>query len=250
MDPVSNQPTNHPVVWQLVIARPIAELLQVENYLKPNCDKYVGQQHDADEEVNRTHTHYSLVNYRYTKQALSKQLNKLGFIGSDNFGILTVWPKEKIPYDEVKLAEYVIKGLNAPDAHYSGYSPERIESFRNNWINHKEIGKDGQTNTNTKKRTLVQYKLTYESPSQQKLRKSDQVKNIEKRISELETEKQRPLVSSEIRDIIRRMLVEWDETIGIYKVLDIYDTILMRRQNPVTWNQMFDDLLEKRKCRV
>lgn len=249
MDPVSNQPTNHPVVWQLVVARPIAELGMLENYLNISCDRYIGQQHDADEEVSRTHTHYSLVNYKYTKQSLSKQLNKLGFVGSDNFGILTVWPKKKIPYDEGKLSVYVIKGLNAPDTHYHGYTTSDIESYRNQWINHKEITEPRDTDQ-TKKRTLVQYKLTYESPAQQKLRKSDQVKNIEKRIRELEIEKQRPLVSSEIRDIIRRMLVEWDETIGIYKVLDIYDTVLMRRENPVSWNQMFDDLLEKRKCRL
>lgn len=247
VDQPTNQPT--PVVWQLVAFRPIAELDQLFSYLNINCKRYVAQQHSADEQINRTHCHISIVDFKYTKVSLAKHCNKIGLEGSSDYGILTVDPDNKKPYSEEGLSVYVIKGLDAPATQYSGYTYDVIETFRNKWVNHKEIGISGQTSS--KVRTLVQFKLKVESPAEQKIRKNDQVKLIMKRVREREQANDRMLTDSEIRDIIREFLCEWNEVVGIYKAIDLYDTVIMRldKRYSQKWDAMFDNILEKRKCR-
>jgi len=134
VDTTNQPPTSR--IWQLVVHRPIKELEELNVYLKGHCSKYIAKQHDADEEISRTHVHYSLKDINISKQALTKFLNKLEITGSDNFGILTVHSKTKTPYKENLLDEYVMKG-SIDNAVWHGVETEYLQTAVNNWVDYK-----------------------------------------------------------------------------------------------------------------
>lgn len=135
MAPTTNyQPTNQ--VWQLVVHRPMLELDFLVRYLEDNCTKFIGNQHDADEDVNRTHCHFMLVNLNVSDESLRKCLKKNGIFGSDNYGLLKKCFKKKTDYNEELLAVYVLKG--ATECTQRGYDHEQLTTFANAWVDHDE----------------------------------------------------------------------------------------------------------------
>lgn len=239
------QPTN--LVWQLVIHRPISELLWLEQYLKDKCDRYLGGEHTPDSGCNRIHCHYSLINYKHTKQALQKFLNSKGIIGSDNFGLLTVWnegPNNKKPYDEHKLNQYITKGDDKVELKFHGYTDDIIRNYRTNYNTDQE---NFRNQLQSKTVTKIQYKLKIENPKEAKIRKNDFLKELHKRI----VEKYPDVIQRDednILEEIRLLHCEYHEVIGEYKSLDLYDTYIMRN-HPRRWIDSMKGLLEKRKPR-
>lgn len=104
----------------------MAELDWLCEYLKTKCDRYLGREHDPDEDCKRTHCHFA-IEYRHTKQALTKFLNSNGINGSDNFGILSVTVKTKLPYDFKILSQYIIKGILNDTVRFNGVTKEFVE---------------------------------------------------------------------------------------------------------------------------
>jgi len=124
-----NQPTaTNPgkQVLQLVIHRSMNDLEWLCEYLKTKCDRYIAREHTPDEECNRVHCHFA-IEYKHTKQALTKFLNSHDIRGSDNFGILSVTEKTKLPYDFKILSSYIIKGIINDTVRFSGVTKEFIE---------------------------------------------------------------------------------------------------------------------------
>lgn len=261
---MGDQPTNQPTVWQLVISHSYDDAKKINEYLSKKCDRFLCSEHEADDEINRTHVHYMLVNYKHTKVSLTKEINKY-WQGSDNFGILTARPGTGDVYDETLLAQYISKGRE--DAFYvrgysSGFQLERLCDFVKNYSRDRETFKtqrvyqNGVSQDGTNRGGVsakIQYKLKVESPAQQKLRKNDHIKMIIKRMREFANEKGYPSIeyisTPDVRDIIRKQITEWEDVVGIYTAIDYYDTVMMRT-NPGVWNTMFDNILEKRKCRT
>lgn len=257
------QPTNQPTVWQLVISHPVCETTMLHTYLNNKCAKWLCSEHEADEQINRTHTHFMLVDYKHSKVALTKEINKY-WKGSDNFGILTRWPgndtSPPAPYDEYILGKYIGKGREnafSDRGASNGYTTEYLTKLIAGYEGDREITNDSEavkeSSGTVKERvtTKIQYKLKVESPAQQKIRKNDQVANVIKRIREREHQVDRVLETYEIRNIIREMLVEFHEVVGVYKAIDIYDSVMMRMEKySHRWDKMFDDILEKRKPRL
>lgn len=243
------------MVWQLVINHPYEETKVLHNYLSSKCDKWLCSEHEADDEINRTHVHYMLVNYKHSKVALTKEINKT-WKGSDNFGILTSRPKGEGPYAEYPLGKYVGKGrddgFDSRGSSY-GYSREDITKFVKGYEGDRETSVSGSNDEKTFKTykerviTRIQYKLKAENPQQAKIRKSDFVKEC---ISVLrERYPQKIYEPRDVFIVIREKLNERCETIGDYKVLDYYDTI-NRMETPGRWVDNMLGLLEKRKPRV
>lgn len=247
-------PDNQPTVWQLVVSHPWGDARALTEYLNVKCDRWLASEHEADEEINRTHVHFSLVNYKHTKVSLTKEINKY-WHGSDNFGILTMRPKGAGRYDETLLAQYVSKGREDAFSHrgYSyGYTPEQLGKFIDGYHGNQSIvyskGALNQDDTNTKERviTKIQYKLKVESPAQQKVRKHDFVKMCIKTLKEKFPEK--IYDPRDVFIVIRQHLIELNWTVGNYTVMEYYDTI-NRIETPGRWIDEMMGLLEKRKPR-
>lgn len=257
----TNQP-DQPTVWQLVISHSYEDVKVLVPYLESKCERFVASEHEADEDISRTHVHFSLVNYKHSKVALTKEINKY-WRGSDNFGILTSRPEGKGAYSEYHLGKYVGKGREdafSNRGYAFGYTPGTVQEYVIGYnrdreaYNSQEIVEESDTTKRTTTRVIskIQYKLKVESPAQQKLRKNDQVKLIIQRMRERANAKGYPglayLSAGEVRDIIRELITEWQEVVGIYSAVELYDTVMMRT-NPGRWNTMFDNILAKREPR-
>lgn len=145
MAPTTNhQPTNQ--VWQLVVHRTMDELEFLVEYLKDNCERFIGNQHDADVEVNRTHCHFMLVNLSVSDESLRKCLKKNGIFGSDNYGLLKKCPKKKCDYDEHLLAVYVLKGKGTCSQH--GYADEQVRTFADAWVDRANANENANATAN------------------------------------------------------------------------------------------------------
>lgn len=252
----ANQPTNlpeQPTIWQLVVARPIEEIKSIIDYIEQNTERYLAQQHDADETIKRTHTHVMLVNYKYSKTALEKCLNKNGIIGSDNYGLMKKCVETKKDYDERILSRYILKGgkYARTTIRSRGYEDSYFGAIENEYVTNGQDNRDGGENENTRpaRKRLIQYKLVQENPKEAKIRKNDFVNEVRKRLRERYPDAQRPPGDCDIMLAIREVANEYHEVIGEYKVLDYYDTIVMRDYQGRWLTQMLG-LLEKRKPRV
>lgn len=90
----------------------------------------------------------------------------------------------------------------------------------------------------------VQYKLKSESPKEAKLRKNEFVKMCIQRM------KERSVIDSmKILDIIIEVAKEYNEVVGVYKILEYYDTIILREQ-PGKFKDMVAKVLEKRNIYI
>lgn len=224
----------------------------MHEYLTSKCDKWLCSQHDADEEINRTHTHFMLVNYKHTKVALTKEINKT-WKGSDNFGILTTRPEGLGPYAEYPLGKYIGKGREDAferNGHSVGYTGEYVTKFVKGYKGDREVeddrsGSDGSSKK-IKERVInkIQYKLKLESPAEQKVRKSEFVKMCITKLKEKFPEK--TYDPRDVMMVIREQLIELHWTVGDYTVLDYYDTI-NRMETPGRWLDSMMGLLQKRK---
>lgn len=253
MNAVSNQPTNLPVVWQLVVARQMSELSSLRTYLKSKCTRTLGREHEADPEgtpngINRTHCHFMLLDYKHTKQALSKFLNSIGLFGSDNFGILTVCSETKKPYSEKLLNQYILKGVVYDDGiFYEGYTENDIRATIDDYYTYKE-----EQTTRKQNKSLIQYKLKVENPKEQKIRKTDMMKKMIRKIKDdRDIDQQKAAMANDfiVLQAIADVLDEHNEIIGNYKVLDYYDTII-RQEGRGKWMDSMLGMLEKRKPRT
>jgi len=142
----TNQPTlTNPgiQVLQLIVHRPMADLQWLCEYLTLKCVRYVAREHDPDEGCNRVHCHFA-IEYKHTKQALTKFLNSKDIAGSDNFGILSVCKETKIPYDFKILSTYIIKGILNDTVKYHGATREFIEECALNRGFNKEGSQPGK----------------------------------------------------------------------------------------------------------
>lgn len=124
--------TQQPTVHQLIIFSPIALLQLVLNYCSSHCESWYARQHPADGKTKRIHTHIMLKNPTVSKNSYIKELNKLGFHGSEAFSYLTVTQEERLPYKEEFLGPYISKGKQKDEKYpqlYHNYTEEDILTY-------------------------------------------------------------------------------------------------------------------------
>lgn len=134
-----------PTTLQLIVHRSMGELEWLIQYLKKSCVRYLGRTHSPDEGCERTHSHFA-IQYKYTKQALSKFLNSNGINGSENYGILSRCEKSKKPYDFDKLSIYILKGIIDETVRYNGIAEDTCKTYREQWNDYKKDIESGKTN--------------------------------------------------------------------------------------------------------
>lgn len=120
-----------PIVWHVMIHQPFVEVEQL--LLSEICEKFLFGQHDADENVNRTHTHVMLVNPKLSNEGIRRRILKAGFGGRGNYAIITSSGGNS--YTEEKLGIYILKG-NREIAKKFSYSEEQISEWVSKWVFH------------------------------------------------------------------------------------------------------------------
>ncbi|UBZ25022.1 replication-associated protein [Chicken proventriculitis-associated circular virus 9] len=128
----TNQPT--PTIWHVVLRRPLTELKWWSDYVKEVSQDYLIGEHNADLDDKVTHCHTMLVNCNITIEALRKNIKKNGLTGSEDYAIMTVTHKKKIPYN-LQLAVYILKGDNETFI-VTSYDIKQINEWVENWKNY------------------------------------------------------------------------------------------------------------------
>jgi len=149
-----------PEVLHVIVRRPYADVSGLYQWLSEFSNSSLIGQHDADEEIENTHCHIQLKNFKKTIQSIRDHLKIAGLGGRGNYNILTETQKEKKPYDEHLLNIYILKGLHITYKS-SSYSSDEIIAYIEKWVD-KVIGSPTTAPTKAKDKTLTHWQIIEE----------------------------------------------------------------------------------------
>jgi len=200
--------------------------------LEGNSKGLVVYEHPADEKIERTHVHFLIVECGVSTDTLKNWIKKVLKVQSfpkTDWSFKTTYKDhdDKEVAVDFNFITYMTKGHLEPKL---VSNVESIEEYKKNW----------KSRTNVKG-VKVQYKLVQENPAVAKKRKYDTLKYMMGKVKPTDS-------NDEIIKIIRDVLIEYHEVVGVYKVLDYYDTIIMHVR-PSNFLESVNNLLDKRKPR-
>jgi len=175
---------------------------QILPFLKGlDADRIFAVQHDADDDVNRTHVHVYIENCTIDKAGQKKRLTaQLGHTPKRSD-----WAYGDGPTESVRgYVKYMLKGKYEP-FFVKGVFEEDLDELRAEWVEPKDNKK-------------IQYKIRVENPVQAKARQADLMDQVMKRYIENE---RKGLI-----EIIRQVVyVEHKTIVGRYKIRDYVDYV-------------------------
>jgi len=184
------------------------------------CSRIAAYEHEADEEVKRTHVHFYIEDYPNTiegfKKSLKKHLDTTTYDRSDwSFKSLN---KDGSPVNSSSIT-YMSKGTLQP-VFVKGFTQEQLNTFMEQWVERPQ--RSYQT-----KLAFV----TRETPSEAKKRKNDLVAEMILLLNEMKPKDTGNLKWHSSRttvEAIIRVLNNNHVIFGRYQVRDYYDTIHAR----------------------
>lgn len=167
------------------------------------CDNCIVFQHDADEEIARDHVHMLIMGSVCKPDALKARFKKL-------YGDIekTDWSFKTANDEWEKYITYMTKGRIPPS--YCTFEPIYILNLQEKWV---EPSKKSNV-------LLEDGKLVRNIDESGKKTKRQMLESMRSRYTGTES-------TREILRIIRKVLIDNNEIIGMYKVLDYYDSLLM-----------------------
>jgi len=121
------------MILQLVLHIAYDTCRVIADYLQESSTRFVACQHDADEEIATTHTHFS-IDWPYSVEALRKQVLKHKLGGKGQYVIMTVTQKGKQPYDYDKLNTYILKGNLATLKKSKALEQDQLTKYVADWV--------------------------------------------------------------------------------------------------------------------
>lgn len=188
------------------------------------CDQMAVYEHDADLEVNKTHVHMIMINCSFkTAEPLKRRFYEQ--IKTDRKGNdLWEWEHKNYPNPDIGYIKYMSKGtLTAKFV--KNISEQVLEEWRQKWtpdIPKAPILRQTSLDEDAKKK-LTKYAVVLEV-----------VKLIlAKHPTATEVQKQAILIDADSDSVlknIRKVLIQDNQVLGLYKVIDIYDAYVMYYQ--------------------
>ena len=172
------------------------------------CDVLAVYEHEADEEITRTHIHCYADNPRVSTDTMKNWVKKA--LGVTKF-VKTDWSFPEA--QDEGFITYMSKGHLDP-LFIKGITDEACHLLKAQWVDVPK--KNGKT----------QYVLKIENPAQQKLRQWELVEEINRRYNINDPEESRDPVEKLIRIIRQVVIIENNTICGRYKFRDYYDTIM------------------------
>lgn len=206
------------------------------------CSKVAIYQHDADEEIERTHIHGLLMGCSRGEDTIRNRFFKGKYDASDyelkqkykvKEGLEKI--KRSYPVDD-KYIIYMSKGVHDP-VFLKTYTNEECDVYKAMWRNHKEKKQEVEKEKSAKPKNI--YEECQDIVSAKLPKRSYPYFNgfIEEQVWDYS--------DSEIVDAIVLWANEHHKAINQYKVRDYYDCILMR-QKPMKYREAVMHLIQKR----
>lgn len=167
------------------------------------CDKIIAYEHQGDESVSRSHCHILLIGSKIKPDAIKTRYRKM--YGDIERGD---WSFKKCCNEYLPTITYMSKGHIAPRL-CKGFEPESIIELTNKWVDPKltnvrledgKLVKDVKEKTKKTKRELLEIVRTRIEPGG---------------------------MTRDILKVIRKVLMDNNEVIGQYKMMDYYDSFMM-----------------------
>lgn len=196
------------------ITRSYDEAQEFCHWLTDKCLQMIVYQHDADEQVSRTHIHIYVVGVNVTTQSIRNKLKQC-FEGIFRSDFKLECQKE---YDD-KVITYMSKGCLQPSL-IKGFSQELIQTRTAEW-------------QEPERKPLVQYKIKTESPAEAKLRQNELIDCMFKRIQETDCS---------VLDAVLFVLKDQRVITSRYKIRDYVDTMCLRRDKK-PWRDRLEEFL-------
>lgn len=113
------------------ISLPWNDLSGVASIWQEYCSQIIIYEHDADEEVSRTHCHFLMIDCTVKEERL-KRLSKLPGKGNEFWS----WIHKQFPNPDVTFIKYMSKGTLRP-VFQKNFSDQIVEEQRGLWIDYK-----------------------------------------------------------------------------------------------------------------
>lgn len=206
------------------VSRPYEELKDFVQKLSDACEVCVVFEHETDETISRTHIHAYVEGPQVSTDTMKNWVKKALKV--------TTFPKTDWSFTEARdrgFITYLTKGKLDP-LFYKGVSQDDISSLKDAWVLLEAM---------PKKKT--QYILKQENPAQQKMRQTEMVDEIRRRINTYKGEEPEGKYDPfRVVDIIKDVVIIQNKTVcGRYKFRDYYDTV-MAQESPFFKNQMIN----------
>jgi len=204
------------------ISRSYADLKEFATKLAEVCDVLVVYEHEADDEINRTHIHCYASNPQVSTDTMKNWVKKA--LGTK------VFPKTDWSFPEAEdegFITYMSKGHLSPLL-IKGIESDAVAALKDKWVDMpKRTGK-------------TQYVLKIENPQQQKMRQAEMVAEIRRRIrSDAPPDDCGIYDIAHILTIIIDVVVKQNNTVcGRYKIRDYYDTVMALEHSHKNFSQL------------
>lgn len=203
------------------VSRPYGDIQEWVKELK--VAKIIVCQHDADEEVSRTHIHMLLIGSVLKPDAIKARYKKLyGDIDKNDWSFKTSWQdkatKEVFPIDDEnskKFITYMTKGHIVPSL-CVGYDPAEVLNLAQLWVDPER-----------KELTVKNGKFVRKSKEIDEVKKKSRRSLIEIMVDRGKDEDINPDDTHRVLAMIRKVLIEHNEVIGMWKVMEYYDAWMM-----------------------
>lgn len=204
------------------ITRSFADLKDFPTKLAEVCDVLAVYEHEADDDISRTHIHCYADNPQVSTDTMKNWVKKA--LGTK------VFPKTDWSFEEaqdVGFITYMSKGHLSPLL-IKGIDAEACRLLKDKWVDMPK--KQGKT----------QYVLKIENPQERKMRQAEMIAEIRRRIHvDAPKDDGGYHDTGNVINIIIDVVVKQNQNVcGRYKIRDYYDTVMMLENSHVAHNQL------------
>ncbi|MEO5351368.1 MAG: hypothetical protein H7836_17260 [Magnetococcus sp. YQC-3] len=192
------------------VSRTYDEIRGWVEWLCGDGNQVIAYQHDGDDEVERTHVHLLVCGVGITKQTMKNHLVALvGRIDKTDWSFKSTYRNStgEVPVDR-HFITYMAKGSLTPMIAHR-FIPAHVEAYKSEWVSPKPkvVLEDGKfvVEGGDKEKKLTKWEM----------------------LERMRTEYTDGMSDKEVVDIIRKVLKKNHQVVGMYKILDYYDSIMM-----------------------
>lgn len=204
-------------MFAIRVTKSSRELAHFFDKLDQVTERYVFYEHNVP---NNIHIHGLIVGCTVSTDTLKNYIRKdVGNMKSTDWSFKTA--------DDFNFITYMSKGTLDPVVN-KGFTGEELQEYRSKWVT-----------VESKKRTMTQYKLKIENPSQAKIRQNELMDMVLQRCRE------RGIThGAAVLEVIREVVyVEHKTIVGRYKIRDYYDYVVGQGLAPELWIRSMEKLI-------
>lgn len=172
-----------------------------------DCSQCIVYEHEADDEINRTHVHIWLKGIKCNTDSLKNHIRKVtGKIPASDWAFMEMNKKTKEAWND-NVITYMSKGKLMPK-YTKGFTEDEIEDYKSKWINHNPISVE-----NGKLVIKREVKETKKKTKRELLQEMLELYTVDMEVDETV-------------ELVRKILIKNNEVLGMYKIMDYYDSLL------------------------